>query len=66
MISISLFENISGKSIILTSITGERLFESNVNNTSFQLNMEEYASGIYLLQLCDKNGVIESVRIVKQ
>jgi hypothetical protein len=66
MISINLFEQFSGKSIVLTSITGERLFESNVNNTSFQLNMEEYASGIYLLQLRDKNGVIESKRIVKQ
>jgi 1,4-alpha-glucan branching enzyme len=66
MISINLFENISGKSIILSSITGERLFESNVNNTSFQLNMEEYAAGIYLLQLRDRNGFVESVRIVKQ
>jgi hypothetical protein len=65
MININLFENISGKSIILTGITGERLFESNVNNTSFQLNMHEYAAGIYLLQLRDKNGVVESTRIVK-
>jgi hypothetical protein len=66
MINIILNVNEAGKSIVLTSITGEHLLERNTNNTSFQLNMEAYASGIYLLQLRDINGVVESTRIVKQ
>jgi hypothetical protein len=66
MINIILNVNEAGKSIVLTSITGEHLLERNTNNTSFQLNMEAYASGIYLLQLRDMNGVVESTRIVKQ
>lgn len=67
IISIEMNENVAAKSILLTGITGEHLFEKQVNMSSFQLNLEDYSAGIYLLQLRDTNGgVIESARIVKQ
>jgi len=50
----------------LTDVTGKILAKSTYNNTSSIKVKMDVATGIYFLQLRDKNGVIANLKVVKE
>ena len=58
-------ENLSNLSFKLTSLDGKLVTCENINETLTKVNTEDYAEGIYFLQLYHSNELISSTRIVK-
>ena len=64
-VNIKLYKRIP-LTIKVLSITGDMLYSENVDETSFQVNISNNVNGIYILEIIDKFGKINSYKIVKQ
>ena len=49
----------------LVDINGKKLMKLIATNTNQQLNISQYAKGVYLLQVEDATGAVRTVKIVK-
>ncbi|MBC7696547.1 MAG: T9SS type A sorting domain-containing protein [Burkholderiales bacterium] len=48
----------------LTNVTGQLLFSEIVNNKTHQLQLQNFAEGIYLIKICYSNGLFTTKKIV--
>ena len=53
-------------SIVLTDITGRVILQSSVINHTSQIDLSTLAKGVYLLRFVSNEGVVETVKVVKE
>ncbi len=63
-ISASSLNNSDNYKIELYSIVGDKLFEVKVENTTTEVNLNEYASGIYFVALKQNNNTISTQKFI--
>jgi hypothetical protein len=65
MVNITIPESMVGQTITVMNALGQVLHTQIVSNTSFNLNLSNFAKGVYYIQLTSKSGVITK-NIIKQ
>jgi hypothetical protein len=67
ILTISVAQSLSKYSLRIYSLFGEKLFEQNLAVSNFRLDMSDYSTGIYVLELSDNKGEKQFVRkIIKE
>ena len=66
MITLSFFKTMKGN-ITVTNLMGQSLFNGFVNGESMSLDLNDFSSGIYFVNLIEEsNGFVHSFKVVKQ